>query len=587
MKKLTTEGFISKAKAVHGDRYDYSKVEYVGSGSIVCIKCPEHGEFWQKPNQHLQGSGCPICAGRTKMRTVDFVRRAQAVHGDKYDYSKVEYVNSTTKVCIICKKHGEFWQVPASHLSGRGCPRCGRDSIVSKRRNSTEEFINKARLVHEDKYDYSKVDYVNSKSKICIVCPVHGEYWQSPESHLSGKGCPRCGRESVILKRCSSTEEFINKARLIHGNKYDYSQTNYINSKSKICIICPEHGEFWQIPNSHLSGKRCPICSKESSAKLRSNTQGVFFKRIKTKFGKKFDYAKSIYVGWNAPIIVTCKKHGDFQTTPKHHLNGDGGCPLCRIITVSNKLKKGVEDIQNELASKYGDNIKLISKEYKNSRTPLLAECKKHGLFKITWAMIRRGICCPKCGIENRIQKRSLGQEEFERRANMIHHNKYSYELAIYKNEKSKVWVKCPEHGFFEISPEQHMAGFGCPICAFTRGEQAVFNYLTEHNIQFDYQYEFASTDIFSTNTKFRVDFWLEKLNTIIEYNGEQHYKPVSIFGGEERYSIQQERDESLRIFCRQNKITLIEIPFWDYCNIDKILQKELNNIHIKKKRKH
>ena len=509
----------------------------------------------------------------------EFIAKAKVVHGDRYDYFKVEYVNNHTKVCIICKEHGEFWQTPASHLSGRGCPRCGRDSIISKRRDSKDVFIKKAKLVHGNKYDYSKVDYVNSTSKICIVCPEHGEYWQIPNSHLSGRGCPRCGRDSIIMKRRSSTEDFIKKARVIHGNKYDYSKTNYINSKSKVCIECPEHGEFWQIPNSHLSGNRCPKCSKESSAKLRSNTQETFFKRVKKRFGEKFDYTKSVFIGWNAPILVTCKEHGDFQTTPKHHLRGDGGCPLCRIITVSDKLKKGVEDIQNELAYKYGDDIKLITQEYKNSRTPLLAECKKHGRFTITWAMIRRGSCCPKCGIENRAKKRSLGQEEFERRANQIHHNKYSYELAVYKEEKSKVWVRCPEHGYFEITAEHHMEGFGCPICSFTRGEQAIYNYLSEHDIQFEYQYEFASTDLFSSNTKFRVDFWLEKLNTIIEYNGEQHYKPVSIYGGEERYTIQQERDESLRIFCNQNNITLIEVPYWDYSNIDEILQNKLKSM--------
>ncbi len=441
---------------------------------------------------------------------------------------------------------------------------------------TTEEFIKKVRAVHGDRYDYSKVEYVNSISKICIVCPDHGEYRQIPNSHLSGRGCSQCGRNSRITKRSSSNEEFINKARLIHGNKYDYSRVDYINSKSKICIVCPEHGEFWQTPNSHLLGKNCPLCSKKSSAKHRSNTQEIFLKRIKEKFGNKFDYNKSIFVGWNNPIIITCRKHGEFQTTPKHHLMGDGGCPLCRIIKVSNKLRKGIALIKDTLVERYGDEIILLSEEYKNARAPLSLECRKHGRFITTWALLRRGSCCPKCGIENRALKRSLGQEEFERRSNLIHHNKYSYELAVYKEEKSKVWVRCPEHGYFEITAEHHMEGFGCPICSFTRGEHAVYNYLSEHNIQFDYQYEFASSDLSCDNKKFRVDFWLKKLNVIIEYNGEQHYKPVSIFGGAERYIIQKERDESLRIFCKQNKIKLIEIPYWDYNKIEHILKKEL-----------
>ena len=445
-------------------------------------------------------------------------------------------------------------------------------------KNSTEEFIAKANKVHGDRYDYSKVKQVDSKTKVCIFCKEHGEFWQRPASHLSGRGCPQCGRNSIIMKRRSSKEVFLNKARAIHGNKYDYSKVDYVNSKIKVCIVCPEHGIFWQIPNSHLSGRGCPKCGKDSGAVLRSNSQDIFYERVYNKFANKFDYTKSVFKGWNTPMTITCKEHGDFQITPKRHLVGDGGCPLCRIITVSNKLKKGVDVIRDTLVDRYGDDIILISDKYKNARTQLLFECRKHGRFMTTWAIIRRGFCCPKCGIENRAQKRSLGQEEFERRANQIHHNKYSYELAVYKEEKSKVWVRCPEHGYFEITAKHHMAGFGCPICSFTRGEQAIYNYLIEHDIQFEYQYEFPSLDLFSSNTKFRVDFWLKKINVIIEYNGEQHYKPISIFGGEKRYTIQQERDESLRVFCRQKKITLIEIPYWDYNKIESILKKKLKN---------
>ena len=108
---MNNEDFIKKAKAVHGDRYDYSKVQYVHNKTEVCIICREHGEFWQKPKNHLSGYGCPICSGRKKMRTSDFIKKARSVHGEKYDYSKADYKGNTEKVCIICPEHGEFWQV--------------------------------------------------------------------------------------------------------------------------------------------------------------------------------------------------------------------------------------------------------------------------------------------------------------------------------------------------------------------------------------------------------------------------------------------------------------------------------------------
>ena len=125
MKKLSTEEWIQKAKKVHGDKYDYSKVKYYNAHTKVCIICPIHGEFWQTPASHLMGNACPKCGGKTKLNTDKFIHRAKEIHGDKYDYSKVEYINATTKVCIICPIHGEFWQTPAKHLSGKGCKKCG------------------------------------------------------------------------------------------------------------------------------------------------------------------------------------------------------------------------------------------------------------------------------------------------------------------------------------------------------------------------------------------------------------------------------------------------------------------------------
>ena len=122
---MTKEKFIEKAKAIHGDRYDYSKVEYSNNRTKVCIICPVHGEFWQTPHTHLQGCGCPACYGTKKRTKEEFVEEARKIHGDRYDYSRVEYINNKTPVCIICPEHGEFWQKPMNHLAGCGCPECG------------------------------------------------------------------------------------------------------------------------------------------------------------------------------------------------------------------------------------------------------------------------------------------------------------------------------------------------------------------------------------------------------------------------------------------------------------------------------
>lgn len=255
---FTTEQFIEKAREVHGNKYDYSKVKYVSGNQEVCIICPEHGEFWQKPYNHLKGKGCQKCVGRGLTRD-DVISKFKKIHGDKYDYSQVDFgdkVKLTKKVCIICPEHGEFWQKPQVHLMGCGCGKCGK---VYKMTN--EEFIEKAREVHGDKYDYSKTTYKNSETKVCIICPEHGEFWKTPYDHLKGQGCMRCAKHN----RHITTEEFIENARKVHGNKYDYSKTVYKTTHEPVCIICNEHGEFWQRPSSHLRGAGCPICCESGT----------------------------------------------------------------------------------------------------------------------------------------------------------------------------------------------------------------------------------------------------------------------------------------------------------------------------------
>lgn len=196
-----------------------------------------------------------------KLTTEEFIRKAKEIHGDKYDYSKVEYVNARSEICIICPIHGEFWQKAANHLNGRGCHKCGIEKEANNRRKNTEYFIEMAKKVHSDKYDYSKSEYTNRKFGITIICPKHGEFIQIAGDHLNGAGCPQCYDERRRFNSLSNIDEFIIKAKKIHGDRYDYSKSEYIGRHKKMCIICPIHGEFWQTPSDHLSGCGCPKCN--------------------------------------------------------------------------------------------------------------------------------------------------------------------------------------------------------------------------------------------------------------------------------------------------------------------------------------
>ena len=253
------ETFLLKAKNKYEDKYDYSKVEYVNSKTKVCIICPKHGEFYITPKQHLQGHGCTKCAKNGKWTTNKFITKAKEVHGDKYDYSKVRLNKWNDEICIICPIHGEFWQSATIHKKC-GCPKCGIKMLGKSNKITFEDFINRAKSVHGEKYQYKKETYKGYKKKMCIVCPKHGEFWQTPISHFYGSNCPKCGIETKSLKNSLSTDIFISRAKQIHGNKYDYSKVKYINLTEKVCIICPKHGEFWQQPQIHLQKKGCPKC---------------------------------------------------------------------------------------------------------------------------------------------------------------------------------------------------------------------------------------------------------------------------------------------------------------------------------------
>ena len=379
-KRITNEEFVAKVKEVHGDKYDYSKAEYVNTHTKVCIICPEHGEFWQTPSSHLRGAGCPKCGGGYKYNNNDFITKAHEVHGDKYDYSKVNYVNCETKVCIICSEHGEFWQTSGSHLSGRGCPKC------IGRMMSTKEWIERAKLVHGDRYNYSKVEYINSKTKVCIICPEHGEFWQEPNSHLRGTGCPKCANLSSGSYQKSNINDFIIKAKEIHGEKYDYSKVNYVNAKTKVSIICTEHGEFWQTPSSHLRGAGCAKCS--GCVKLNTND---FIIKAREIHGDKYDYSKVEYVNTKTKVSIICTEHGEFWQTPNGHLSG-AGCPKC-----GGSYKYNNNDFITKAKEIHGDKYDYSKAEYVNAYTKVCIICPEHGEFWQDPTNHLSGKGCPNC----------------------------------------------------------------------------------------------------------------------------------------------------------------------------------------------
>lgn len=293
--KITTEIVISKFKNKHGDRYGYSKVSYSRNDLKVIIICKKHAEFEQSPKDHASGRGCPDCSKEinSQLLTLDLaIKRFKNAHGEKYDYSKVFYVSSKIKVKISCHKHGYFLQTPAEHIKGKGCAQCAKEN---NNKHTTESIIKKFKSAHNDLYDYSLVNYVKGNEKVIIICKRHGEFLQVPTSHYRGNGCPQCveGRtfytyDTLVEKFNSIHHNVYDYSKVvflkvdkrvtikckIHG---DFQQTPHSHLQGNGCPTCSSSKGELRIRKFLISKKiqfqeQYPICKNpHTGATLRTD----------------------------------------------------------------------------------------------------------------------------------------------------------------------------------------------------------------------------------------------------------------------------------------------------------------------------
>ena len=285
--------FIERANQVHKFKYIYFKTIYINSKQDVIVICPIHGEFLITPNEHLANHGCKKCAilNRAALKTKDtawFISKAIEIHGNIYDYSLSEYTHSKQKVKIICKIHGIFEQIPNSHLMGKGCARC-RDMIFGvKQLSNTKEFIKRAQLVHiDDNYDYSLVEYINSKLKVNIICPHHGVFAQTPDAHLQGQGCPTCKKSigELLVKKYLEENKILFEpqywfpnCRNINPLLFDFG---ILNETAKLVAVIEYQGSQHYETNSRFGGET-----------------GLVYRQKNDKI--KFDYCESN----NIPLLL-------------------------------------------------------------------------------------------------------------------------------------------------------------------------------------------------------------------------------------------------------------------------------------------
>lgn len=397
MIKTNKSSFIEKSVKRHGDFYDYSKVVYEDSKTKVEIICPVHGSFYQTPQAHVRGDGCPECAKEKRRLKLlgnkeSFIKKCEKVHGKFYNYSKVNYINSSEKVEIICPVHGSFYQVPSNHLNGQGCPKCNGRNL------STEDVVNKFKKVHGEFYDYSKVRFNKMHEKVEIICPEHGSFYQTPSKHLNGQGCPKC----AILKRSQENnignEEFIRRANKIYNGFYDYSEVDYTNMHEKVCIICPKHGRFYQRPYDHIQGHGCPKCGI-----VESQAENELYEYICSIVGKENVERKnrSLLNGKEIDIYVPKYNLGIEYNGLRWHSEEFGKDKNYHLAKTEAAEKSGVKLIQ------------IFEDEYINKKEIVLSKIKY--LLKNDFGLPR--IMARKCSvreIDNKMSKEFLEKNHIQ-----------------------------------------------------------------------------------------------------------------------------------------------------------------------------
>jgi hypothetical protein len=274
---------------------------------------------------------------------LEWVEIANNVFNNKYEYNKIYKKDKYMFFEIICKNHGIFEKKIQNHiLKKQGCPLCSKPSKLT-----TDLFIQRALLIHNNKYDYSLVHYTHGKTNIKIICKMHGVFEQTPSNHLQGQNCPICSNRFKL-----TNEHFIEKAKIVHGDKYDYSGINYINAQTKITILCREHGNFEQLPLNHLKGNQCYKCSNI----IKTNED--FIKKANIIHNNIYNYDKTVYISTRKKIIITCKTHGDFEQAPNDHINGCG-CQKCPIGNYSKICINWLNSIMklNNIFIQHAENI--------------------------------------------------------------------------------------------------------------------------------------------------------------------------------------------------------------------------------------
>lgn len=268
------------------------------------------------------------------------------------------------------------------------------------RKLTKEDFMNRSSCIHNNKYDYSKFIYINNSIKGIIICPKHGEFCQTPDKHMNGRGCKKCGTLAQAKKRILNKDKFIKQALIIHsGKNFDYSKFIYVNNCTKGIIICPKHGEFLQTPSVHNNTSGCPNCGILNTIKKLTSNIDIFIDVATKTHGDKYNYEKFIYAGAMIKGIIICPKHGEFLQTPSTHFSS--GCSECGHELGGLKKRLRLETFISRAIKTHKNKYDYSKFICTDSYSKGIIICPKHGEFLQSASAHMRGAGCKNCRYKN------------------------------------------------------------------------------------------------------------------------------------------------------------------------------------------
>ena len=469
--------------------------------NIKCNICENIKNIKVEDHSLTKATGCNNC-NKLKRATKDFRKRAINKFNYTYNYDNVSIMTIKDEINLVCKEHNIVNMKAEYHLQSiTGCKLCESKVLEEKRRKTnSKRFVDKAKEIYIDMYDYSNINYISQNDKVGIICiKCNNSFNETPSNHLyKNSGCPNCYTKRTVLYTYKC---FIKVSNERHNNYYNYSKTRFNDITDEVIIICPVHKEFIQVAKNHYNGSGCKDCGFESSKVKQTKTREEFIEEAMEIHGNLYDYTKVVYNGANKRTIFGCNKemHPYFQQTPSKHLNTKGGCVVC-----------------------FGGQL--------TTETFIIKAREKHG-------------------------------------------NLYGYDQVKYVDGRKEVQIKCKKHDYYLQKPEYHLSGAGCHRCKNRKNEEIIRKHLEKLEINYIDQHK-----ITIKNTKLFCDFYIEEYNLIVEYDGESHFSPINYGGSKDIKQIKEKFDHGIYnhdlkdTYAKDNNINILRIPYWENKNIIHIL---------------